>query len=77
MTHTSSSNKCKPIYAGNVADSELETKAVINFINSKLKNWISYISIHSYGGFWLYWNERSKMKRSDFIDIVNHLILPN
>lgn len=53
MTGGSSSNPCSDTYAGLVADSELETKAVENAILKKRGDWDAYLTIHTYGQFWL------------------------
>ncbi len=46
-----SNDSCTDIYAGNHSASEPETQAVQNFILSKKNQWISYISLHSFGKF--------------------------
>ncbi len=48
-----SANPCSEIYAGPHPSSESEVKAVMNYIMSQSPRWLSYISLHSYGGIWL------------------------
>ena len=62
---------CKIIYAGSEPSSEPETKAVINFIKSLSNKLISYVSLHSYGGLWLFWNESTSFDRLKFLDVVD------
>lgn len=45
----SSSDFCSDTYAGPTAESELETKAVVESINKKLGQWDAFYSIHSKG----------------------------
>lgn len=53
MTGGSSSAPCSDIYAGSSANSELETKALIKSINAKLGYWDAYLTVHTYGNYWL------------------------
>lgn len=53
QTGGSSTNPCSDTYAGPSADSELETKAVENVILGKPDFWDAYLTIHTYGQYWL------------------------
>ncbi|CAF0850217.1 unnamed protein product [Brachionus calyciflorus] len=53
MVAGASNNPCSDTFAGPSADSEVETKAVEKAINDKLGNWDAFITIHSYGNFWM------------------------
>jgi len=48
-----STDKCSEIYKGPSAFSEPETQAIRDFILNTNANWIAYITIHSYGQYWL------------------------
>ena len=75
----SSSNICHQLYAGSGPFSEAESLSIKNFILSKSSTkWISFISIHSYGGFWLYNMDplNSEFTESKFIKIVIIKFLP-
>ena len=50
----SSKSICSEVYAGASANSEFETVAITNFMLSKKPYWLSYISIHAFGAFWLH-----------------------
>ncbi len=52
-TGGSSIDPCSDTHAGKSAGSELETAALINAITAKKGSWAAYISIHSYGNWWL------------------------
>ena len=69
MEQGSSSNVCNQLYAGSAAGSEPETEAVKNFI---LKNkWLSVVSLHSFGGFWLFTPlKNDSIKRERFLKLV-------
>ena len=55
--------------------SEPETKAVKDFILSKSPYWLSFITIHSYGGLWLHhWENRTELTKKSFIRIVITII---
>lgn len=63
------------IYAGTKPASEPETKAVKDFILSKSPYWLSFITIHSYGGLWLHhWENRTELTKKSFIRIVITII---
>jgi hypothetical protein len=49
----SSSDPCSDNYAGPSADSELETKALENAILAKNGFWDAYLTIHTFGQYWL------------------------
>lgn len=38
---------------GKSAGSEIETKNIVNFLQSKIGKWDMYMSFHSYGQWWL------------------------
>lgn len=44
---------CSDTYAGSKGNSELETQAVTDALKKKEGEWDAYISIHSYGDWWL------------------------
>lgn len=50
-------NRCSEDYPGVRAHSEPEVEAVVEFMTNAPKihkiRWYSYVTIHSYGGFWL------------------------
>ena len=52
-TGGSSTDPCSDIYAGKAASSENETKAIISAITAKQGSWIAFITLHSYGNWWL------------------------
>lgn len=52
-TGGSSTDPCSDTHAGKTAGSELETQALISAITAKKGSWAAYISIHSYGNWWL------------------------
>ncbi|CAF1015019.1 unnamed protein product [Brachionus calyciflorus] len=71
LTGGSSTNPCSDTYAGKSAGSELETQAVINTIKQKNGQWDAFISVHSYGNWWLtQWGHSSIEVPSDYNDIV-------
>ncbi|CAF1085489.1 unnamed protein product, partial [Brachionus calyciflorus] len=53
LTGGSSTNPCSDTYAGPSADSELETKAIEKAILNKNGYWDAYLTIHTYGQYWL------------------------
>ncbi|RNA01997.1 carboxypeptidase B-like, partial [Brachionus plicatilis] len=53
MVAGASSNPCSETFAGPFADSEIETKSIQKAINDKLGNWDIFVTIHSYGNFWM------------------------
>ena len=64
--HTSestSSNPCSEVYRGHSEGSELETRAVTQYIRELDSTLDCYISLHSYGQLWL---------MSDEIDIIGN-----
>jgi hypothetical protein len=70
MEHGSSSNICNQLYAGAVPGSEPETDAIKNFILKQ--KWLSFVTLHSYGGFWLFTPLKNGLiKRETFLKIVN------
>ena len=70
----SSNDMCTEIYAGKNPASEPEISAVQTFILSLVPNWLSFISIHSYGALWLHHWEKNhpSMTKSNYINIVNY-----
>ena len=70
----SSNDNCSYIYAGEKVSSEPETKAVQDFILGKKGQWLSFITIHSYGGYWLHhWeNNNAKLKKEHYIELVRN-----
>jgi hypothetical protein len=67
----SSINPCSDTYAGQQANSELETQAIINVINGKLGQWDAFLSLHSYGNWWLTsWGHSASEYPADYEDIV-------
>ena len=72
LTGGSSTNPCSDTFAGAKADSELETQAVIKVINAKSGEWDAFISLHSYGGWWLTpWGHSKTERPSDYDEIVS------
>jgi len=70
MTGGSSSSPCSETYAGPKADSELETQAVESAILAKSGQWDAYLTIHTYGNFWLTsWSYTTEYP-SDYNDIL-------
>ncbi|CAF1040372.1 unnamed protein product [Brachionus calyciflorus] len=53
LTGGSSTNPCSDSYAGPSGDSELETKAIEKAILNKNGYWDAYLTIHTYGQYWL------------------------
>ncbi|CAF0913797.1 unnamed protein product [Rotaria sp. Silwood1] len=53
MEGGASNSPCSETYGGSSAQSEIETKNVINFLTSKIGSWDMYMSFHSYGQLWL------------------------
>ncbi|CAF3484493.1 unnamed protein product [Rotaria sp. Silwood1] len=53
MLGGASNSPCSETYGGSSAQSEIETKNVINFLTSKIGSWDMYMSFHSYGQLWL------------------------
>jgi len=53
MTGGSSTLPCSDTYAGPSRDSELETQALENAILKKKGDWDAYLTIHTYGQYWL------------------------
>ena len=49
-----SPNPCDETYCGTAAESEKETKALVNFIRSNLSSIKAYLTIHSYSQMMLY-----------------------
>ncbi|ESO91017.1 hypothetical protein LOTGIDRAFT_233512 [Lottia gigantea] len=45
---------CSDLYAGNSSFSEIESQNIRNFMISKRPNLKGYLTLHSYGQFWLY-----------------------
>jgi hypothetical protein len=69
----SSSNICHQLYAGSEPFSEPESSSIKNFIlSTNSSKWISFVSIHSYGGFWLYNIDplSAEFTQSKFINMV-------
>jgi hypothetical protein len=69
---SSSDDECSETYAGPRVESELETKSIAKFFRSKSyrgQNFLSYISLHAFGGVWLYWNEKSKLEKHQFLSV--------
>jgi hypothetical protein len=52
FTGGSSSNPCSDTYAGQKADSELETKAIESSILKYQGKWDAYFTLHAYGLWW-------------------------
>jgi hypothetical protein len=44
---------CSEVFSGPSGGSELETQALARAINARLGNWDAYLSIHTYGNYWL------------------------
>ncbi|RNA22669.1 carboxypeptidase A1-like [Brachionus plicatilis] len=53
MVAGASLNPCSDTYAGPSADSEVETKSVEKAINDRQGEWDTFVTIHSYGNFWM------------------------
>jgi hypothetical protein len=65
-----STNVCSDVYSGREAFSELESKAVENFILNNNQNMAAYLTYHSYGNMWLYpWGYTSALP-SDWQELV-------
>ncbi len=69
----SSSDVCEEIYAGEKPASEPEVQAIQDFILSKKGEWLSFVTVHSYGGYWLHHWERNNpdFNRKQYIHLVN------
>ncbi len=52
--------------------SEPEVEAIQNFIMSKKGEWFSFVTIHSYGGYWLHhWEKNNpEFNKKQYIDLV-------
>lgn len=70
MTAGASNSPCSDVYAGPTADSELETKAVQSAILKKSGDWDAYLTIHTYGNYWLTSWSYSTALPPDFNDIL-------
>ena len=46
-------NPCFEMYAGSNSFSERESRALANYLNTTKDNIIAYVSLHTYGQFWL------------------------
>lgn len=68
----SSNDTCEEIYAGSKPGSEPETRAVQDFILAKQGQWISFVTIHSFGGYWLHhWEmNNSDLNSQEYINLV-------
>jgi hypothetical protein len=69
-TGGSSTNPCSDTYAGPSADSELETLALEKAILVKKGNWDAYLTIHTYGQYWLCsWSYSTTVYPDDFAEV--------
>lgn len=67
----SSDDNCSYIFAGEEPASEPETKAIQDFILKRKGQWLSFITIHSYGGYWLHhWENKQDLKKDHYIELV-------
>ncbi len=67
----SSINPCSDTYAGSSGNSELETKSIVNVINNKQGEWDAFLSLHSYGNWWLSsWGHSATDEPDDYQDLV-------
>lgn len=71
----SSKSICSEVYAGSSANSEPETVAITNFMLSKKPYWLSYVSLHAFGAFWLHdWEDSNsgdqKYSEEKFMSMV-------
>lgn len=65
---------CEEVYAGESPASEPEVRAIQDFIMSKKGKWISYVTLHSYGGYWLHhWENNAGLTRSDYMNLVTYI----
>ncbi|CAF1015022.1 unnamed protein product [Brachionus calyciflorus] len=53
MVSGASANPCSEVYAGRYPASENEVKAMQDYIMSKSPQWLSHISLHSFGAVWI------------------------
>lgn len=53
FTGGASLSPCAETYCGETAESEPETLAVVNSLRNKTGKWDAYLSLHSYGNWWL------------------------
>ncbi len=68
----SSDKPCSDIYAGVSGNSELETKAVVAAINKKAGQWDAFLSLHSYGNWWLSsWGHSAEERPDDYQDLID------
>lgn len=65
---------CSDIYAGSSPGSEPEIQAIQNFILSKKTSWLSFITLHSYGSYWLHHWEKNdpSMTKLNYMKIVKY-----
>lgn len=71
-----SSNACDDVYRGPSMFSEPETKSLSNFILSRNKTLKAYITLHSYGQYWLvpYGHVSPTVYPSDYNELVWELL---
>lgn len=49
-----STNPCQDTYSGSGPASEVETEVLVNYLRNNAAMFDAYITVHSYGQYWLY-----------------------
>lgn len=65
-----STNCCSIIYHGPEATSEAETKAVVDFVQSKSKDILCFLTIHSFGQMILFPYGHPNIKAPNYDELV-------
>lgn len=66
------SSPCASDYKGTEPGSEPETHAIQKFILDRAPRWLSFISIHAFGAFWILNREEENFpNKNEFINHVN------
>jgi hypothetical protein len=66
------SSPCASDYKGIEPGSEPETHAIQKFILDRAPRWLSFISIHAFGAFWILNREEENFpNKNEFINHVN------
>lgn len=67
----SSNDVCVETYKGQWAFSELESRAIRDFVTAHVSEIQAFITFHSYGGIWMYpWSYRKNVYPPDVSDLV-------
>lgn len=65
-----STSACSDVFSGVSAFSEAESKAIKDYFANSNADFISYLTVHSYGQMWLYpWGYTSALP-NDYVDLV-------